>query len=192
VTDKDSAIQAKASESNPTPKRAWSFPNARHQILFWGLALSGLGLDLWTKKAIFMRLSRNGHIDVIDHFMRFILAENDGAAFSLASGQQHLLVTVSTVALFAVLCLFLLGQTRSTLMTICLGLFAGGISGNLWDRVFNEGRVRDFIDVYVGAYHWPTFNIADSLLCIAVGLMLISTLFTPTGQPDPARAQPQK
>ncbi len=137
-----------------------------------------------------MRLNVNDHIDVIDHFMRFILAENDGAAFSLAAGQQYLLVTVSAVALIVVLCLFLLGQARSTLMTTCLGLFAGGISGNLWDRMFNEGRVRDFIDVYVGTYHWPTFNVADSLLCIAVGLMLVSTLFT--GQPDRARVQPQK
>ena len=190
MTDRDSAIQGKPSESDRVPVKSWSFPHARQQVLFWGLALTGVGLDLWTKKAIFMRLNVNGHINVIDNFMRFILAENDGAAFSLASGQQHLLVAVSTVALIAVICLFLLGQARSTMMTICLGLFAGGISGNLWDRVFNEGRVRDFIDVYVGNHHWPTFNVADSLLCIAVGLMLISTLFT--GQPDPAHAQPQK
>jgi len=189
VTDRDSAIQEKSSESELTPTKSWSFPNAGQQVLFWGLALSGLGLDLWTKKAIFMRLNVNDHIDVIDHFMRFILAENDGAAFSLASGQQYLLVTVSAIALIAVLCIFLLGQAGSIMMTICLGLFAGGISGNLWDRVLNEGKVRDFIDVYVGAYHWPTFNIADSLLCIAVGLMLVSSL---TGQPDRAHAQPQK
>lgn len=192
MSNKDTTIPGDSPTTAACPKKSWVFPGIKHQVLFWGLSLGGLGLDLWTKKAIFMRLTPNDHIDVIDHFMRFILAENDGAAFSLAAGQQHLLVAVSTVALIVVLYLFLLGQTRSVTMTICLGLFAGGISGNLWDRVFNEGRVRDFIDVYVGGYHWPTFNIADSLLCIAVGLMLISTLSAPTAQPDQAHAQPQK
>ncbi|MFC1766883.1 signal peptidase II, partial [Planctomycetota bacterium] len=66
---------------------------------------------------------------------------------------------------------------RSRLMTVSLGLFAAGVAGNLHDRAFLGGRVRDFIDVYIGEHHWPTFNVADSLLCIAVGLLLISNLF---------------
>jgi signal peptidase II len=54
-----------------------------------------------------------------------------------------------------------------------------GVGGNLYDRLFNDGRVRDFIDVnlYVNNYHWPTFNIADSLLCIGVGLCLLDAFF---------------
>jgi signal peptidase II len=46
----------------------------------------------------------------------------------------------------------------------------------LYDRLFNDGQVRDFIDVYYRSYHWHTFNVADSLLCIGVGLLIISTL----------------
>ncbi len=61
---------------------------------------------------------------------------------------------------------------------IALGLFTGGILGNLYDRIFNDGMVRDFIDVYIGNKHWPTFNVADGLLCIGVGLLIISTFVT--------------
>ncbi|NOG84419.1 MAG: hypothetical protein HND49_11560 [Planctomycetes bacterium] len=52
-----------------------------------------------------------------------------------------------------------------------------GAIGNLWDRIFYH-HVRDFIDVHIGRlYHWPTFNLADSFICIGVGLLLYETLF---------------
>jgi len=62
---------------------------------------------------------------------------------------------------------------------VALGLFAAGVCGNLWDRAFNDGLVRDFIDVvYWPGRHWPSFNVADSMLCVAVGLLVVTTLFT--------------
>ena len=55
------------------------------------------------------------------------------------------------------------------MVQVALGLFAAGVSGNLWDRIFNGGQVRDFIDVvYWPGRHWHTFNVADAMLCIAV------------------------
>jgi signal peptidase II len=55
-------------------------------------------------------------------------------------------------------------------------ILAGAI-GNLWDRIFYH-HVRDFIDVHLGmGYHWPTFNIADSLICIGVVLLFCEALF---------------
>ena len=62
-------------------------------------------------------------------------------------------------------------------MAVALGLFTAGITGNLYDRAFNDGLVRDFIDVVIPVidYPWPAFNIADSLLCIAIGLLIICT-----------------
>ncbi len=57
-------------------------------------------------------------------------------------------------------------------------MILSGAIGNLWDRIFHH-HVRDFIDVHLGmGYHWPTFNIADSLICVGVGLVLYETLFT--------------
>jgi signal peptidase II len=64
-------------------------------------------------------------------------------------------------------------------MLIAVSCINAGIIGNLYDRFFNEGRVRDFIDVYVGSYHWPTFNVADSLLCIGVGILLLLSFTAP-------------
>ncbi len=77
------------------------------------------------------------------------------------------------------------------LLTVALGLLAGGISGNLYDRLFHDGTVRDFIDVYVGTHHWPTFNVADALLCTAVGLLIISSYITDR-QSQSAHDPPQK
>jgi len=80
--------------------------------------------------------------------------------------------------LIVVLAIFLLSTTERKLVPIALGLFAAGVCGNLWDRIFNDGSVRDFIDVYYRQYHWPAFNIADIMLCVAVGLLIVSTVFT--------------
>jgi signal peptidase II len=107
--------------------------------------------------------------------LRIVIAENIGAAFGIASGQRILLMAVSAAATIAVIYFFLFGRDRKTLLTISLALFLAGILGNAYDRIFNEGRVRDFIDVYYKDWHWPAFNVADSLLCIAVFLLLLAS-----------------
>jgi signal peptidase II len=159
--------------------------------LFWPLALFGVTLDLWTKQQAFARIDPVNGLDLIEGFLSFNLAHNTGAAFSMAAGKTVFLCSISSVALVAVLVFFLIRKDFTVLMTVALGLLAGGIAGNLWDRLFHEGRVRDFIDVYVGTYHWPTFNVADALLCTAVGLLIISTYITDR-QSQSAHDQPQK
>lgn len=132
-------------------------------------------LDLWTKKAAFDRLGQHEIYTVIDGFLQFVRAENDGAAFGFFAGKAHFLTAVSCVAAVVILAIFLFGGNRQKLVNIALGLFAAGVCGNLYDRAFNNGLVRDFIDVYYRGYHWHTFNIADALLCVGVGLLMIST-----------------
>jgi signal peptidase II len=56
-----------------------------------------------------------------------------------------------------------------------LALILGGAVGNLLDRIFH-GAVTDFVDVYVGTYHWHTFNVADSAISVGIGLMLLDML----------------
>lgn len=160
-------------------------------LLFWPLALFGVAFDLWTKHEAFARIDPVHGLDLIKGFLSFNLAYNTGAAFSMASGKTVFLCSISSVALVAVLAVFLFRKDWTVLMTVALGLFAGGIAGNLYDRLFNDGTVRDFIDVYVGSHHWPTFNVADSLLCIAVGVLLISSFITDR-QSRSAHDPPQK
>jgi signal peptidase II len=158
--------------------RARSFVRVREHFVFWPLVILGLAFDLWTKKAVFEWLGDKYppvHV-VISGYLRLLVAENAGAAFGIAQGQKILLLIVSLVAMVAVIYFFLFGRDRKTLLTISLALFLAGILGNAYDRVFNNGMVRDFIDVYYKDWHWPAFNIADSLLCVAVFLLLIASL----------------
>jgi signal peptidase II len=58
-----------------------------------------------------------------------------------------------------------------------LALILGGAAGNAFDRIVS-GRVTDFLDFYIGAYHWPTFNVADSGVVIGSGLLLLDMLLS--------------
>ncbi len=167
-----------------------ALPDAKAQLTFWSLLVVGLALDLWTKRVVFDWLEHRGSVSIINGFLQFVRALNNGAAFGVMAGKPYLLATVSVVALIVIFAVFLFSRSRQRLVHIALGLFAAGVCGNLYDRIFNGGLVRDFVDVYCGRYHWPAFNVADSLLCIGVGLLFISTFFT--GQSSRRHAQQRK
>ena len=166
----------------------FQFPPAAYHRIFWPVVILGIIADLWTKSAVFKWLSdlpctckqypliENGpckQYTLIEGWFDFVMRYNDGAAFSIASGQRFILVSVSVIAMFVVVGIFLFGKIDKKIMVVILGLFLAGIVGNLYDRA-TSGLVRDFIDIhYREVYHWPAFNIADSMLCTAVGLMII-------------------
>ncbi|MFA5252865.1 MAG: signal peptidase II [Phycisphaerae bacterium] len=155
-------------------------PDLRAHLIFWPLVVIGIALDVWSKSAVFDWLGQhNGSVSIIDGFLRLVMATNDGAAFGLFAGNMGWLIAVSCVALAAVFAYFLFGGVRQRLVQVALGFFAAGVCGNLYDRMFNDGLVRDFIDVYYRQHHWPAFNVADSMLCIAVGLGVISCFWVP-------------
>ncbi len=154
-------------------------PDRQAHLVFWPLTVLGIALDLWTKKAVFDWLEPHDSISIVDGFLRLVMAINNGAAFGLFAGHPNWLIAVSVVALIVIFTVFLFGGTKQKLFNAALALFAAGICGNLYDRIFNDGMVRDFIDVYYRRNHWPAFNVADSMLCIAVGLGIISCLWVP-------------
>ncbi|UCF00091.1 MAG: signal peptidase II [Planctomycetota bacterium] len=157
-----------------------ALPSLRAHLVFWSLMAAGLLLDLWSKSVVFdwLQQQQRDSFTIIDGFLQLVVTENAGAAFGIAAGQTKLLVGVSVIALIAILAIFFFSKTEHALVHAALGLFAAGVCGNLWDRIFNGGMVRDFIDVSYRQYHWPAFNVADSMLCIGVGLLIISSLFT--------------
>ena len=168
-----------------------TLPDSKAQLTFWSLLVVGLVLDLWTKKAVFDWLDHRRSVSIINGFLQLVRVLNNGAAFGILAGKPYLLTAVSVVALVAIFTVFLFSRSQQRLVHIALGLFAAGVCGNLYDRIFNDGLVRDFIDVvYWPGEHWPAFNVADSLLCIGVGLLLISTFFT--GRSSRRRAQQHK
>ncbi len=162
-------------------RQAFALPDLAAHLVFWPLMAAGLTLDLWSKRAVFNWLEQKpgNDVSIIDGFLQLVAMENKGAAFGIAAGQYHLLVAVSVIALIVIFAVFVFSGTRQKLVHIALALFAAGVCGNLYDRIFNNGLVRDFIDVYYRQYHWPAFNVADSLLCVGVGLMIISSFRAP-------------
>jgi signal peptidase II len=138
-----------------------------------------VALDQSTKQYVDTTFNLYESRPVIEGFFNLTYVRNSGAAFGLLSRQnpQFLrLFFLSVTGLALLIVSFYYNRTPwSKRLTLCgLGLIMGGALGNGIDR-YAMGQVIDFLDVYVGNYHWPAFNIADSTICIGVGLLLIDS-----------------
>ena len=185
--------ESKILDETMTKHKGLIVPDLKAHLIFWPLTVSGLALDLWSKKAVFHFLEQEQVYSVIDGFTQFVRALNDGAAWCIFSGNTVMLAAISIIALTAVFIIFISSGQQPRLVHVALGFFAAGVSGNLYDRIFNGGLVRDFIDVYYRNYHWPAFNVADSLLCIGVGLLIVPIIWDIfTAKPAQKRDQQQK
>ena len=116
----------------------------------------------------------NTSIAIIDNFFYIDYSSNTGAAFSILSGHNILLIVVSLI-LCVVLYHFMYSFKDNKYNSIAFGILFGGILGNLADRLF-VGYVRDFISFKIGSYFFPTFNIADMAIIIGVVLIGISSI----------------
>lgn len=145
------------------------------------LAAGIVALDQYTKWLTLKYLSNPDAFGflpattVIPNFLRFIYAENRGAAFSILYGHVELLALVSIIAIGILVFFFRSLNPSETWGRLALGMILGGAIGNLYDRVF-RGFVVDMIDAYIGEHHWPTFNVADSFICIGMTLLVIQML----------------
>ena len=147
---------------------------------FFVIAIVVLLLDRLAKWAVASNIVLGAHDDLIPGFFRLTHVENPGAAFGLfadssAQWKVGALVSFSILALIVVSALLWKHSHSLSTMTIGLSLILGGAVGNLWDRMI-YGRVVDFLDFYVGSYHWPAFNVADSAIVIGA-VLLISEIF---------------
>jgi len=136
------------------------------------LGLVVLVLDQLSKQWIRNVFYHGESRPVIEGIFNLVYVRNPGAAWGILGKQGAVLIVLSIAVLF-----LLIVYRRSFLADgighkIVFGLMLGGIVGNLVDRI-RYGWVTDFLDFHIGARHWPAFNIADSAICIAVGLYLI-------------------
>ncbi len=166
------------SRSDSQARTMGRWPDAKAHRIFWSIVIIGAGADLWSKWAVFkwLRDVPGQEYSVIDGLFNLVMRQNSGAAFSIAQGRTAILVAVSVIALAVVLGVFVFGRVHHRIVQAALALFAAGITGNLYDRAFNAGFVRDFLDFYWRRAHWPAFNLADSMLCTAVGLLLLTNI----------------
>lgn len=134
-------------------------------------------LDLFAKYFVFEKFEEVGRVVIIPNVLAIICSENEGIVFGLAQGNNRIFIILSFVAIATISWFYHSFSKSGFSITFAFGMILAGAIGNLWDRVFHH-HVRDFIDVHVGRlYHWPTFNLADSFICIGVGLLLWGTLF---------------
>ena len=152
--------------------------------LLWLLAASILVLDRFTKVWIATKISfgtygeENGAITVVSHFFYLVHVGNTGAAWSILTGKSVLLAALATATLAAIYFWRRALGLHHRMAQVCFGLLCGGIAGNLVDRI-HYGYVVDFIDLHFGSYVYPTFNVADSGICIGVLLYLWHSLRAP-------------
>lgn len=143
-------------------------------ILLIGLAV--LFLDQLTKQAIRAKLVYGDSIPVIDGFFNLVYVRNDGAAWNILAGRGIILILISfsvMLALYIYRRKIIEGRKRNEVL---MGLLFGGIAGNLIDRI-RFGWVTDFLDFEFGSYHYPSFNVADSAICIVFAVYLVMSFF---------------
>ena len=167
--------------------------SADRYAIFFSIAVFGCLLDLATKQWIFDRLGLPGEKPTLwlwEGVFGFQISLNEGALFGLGPGRVVLFATLSILVVPVIIYwLFVARAARDLLLTIALGLVTAGILGNLYDRLGLPGlawnyanalhdvgdpvyAVRDWIRVMIGSFHWPNFNLADSMLVCGAILLV--------------------
>ena len=147
----------------------------RNIIIFVLLAAVVIALDQLTKSAIVARFSMYESYAIVNNFFNLVYVMNPGAAFGFLAGAsatfRYIFFIGITVLAIALIIFYLVkSKPKSILIVLSLTLIFAGAVGNLTDRI-RFGAVVDFLDVYVGTWHWPAFNVADS--AISIGAILI-------------------
>jgi len=137
-------------------------------------------LDQITKYYVDASMRLHESIPVIDGLFSITHVRNPGAAFGFLADASPVFraiffVAVTVLAIFLVLHYIWKSRAEEPRLTFALSLILSGAVGNLIDRV-RLGEVIDFLDVYIGAYHWPAFNVADSAISVGAVILLIEII----------------
>lgn len=166
--------------SAKSPNKAWQ------RLTWFGLtAIAGGGCDLqtktWAERALAGRPGQS--LAIIDPWLEFDLAYNRGTAFSLVRdlGDARWFFGVLALAVVAILVVNVVRSQASRMELLALGAIAGGAIGNGIDRLIHlsaaEAGVVDFIKVnYPWGGSWPTFNVADVLIAVGIGVLILGSM----------------
>jgi len=143
----------------------------------WGVILILAMLDQFTKILVLRFIPFQESIPVIPNFFSLTHVYNTGAAFGMLHDSNLFFVFLATLAFVALI--VMRKHFQGGLMQTGWILLLAGIIGNVTDRL-RLGHVVDFLDFQFGSYHWPSFNVADSCICIAATLFLLSSFQSPS------------
>lgn len=155
-------------------------PKFRSALPWLVLSAVVIGLDLYTKHLIQNAFVYGEHLPVTG-FFDLVRYHNTGAAFSFlanAGGWQHGFFTAVSTLASAVMVYLLVKHPHQQLFCLGLALVLGGALGNLYDRL-TLGYVVDFLLFYYQQWAWPAFNVADSAICVGVGLLMLDSFRQP-------------
>jgi signal peptidase II len=159
------------------------------------LTLAVVILDRATKAWFESQTVEGWHREVVHNFIYLVHSRNPGIAFGVFAdspsiGMRIALILGSAIVIGALAWLFVAGQSSGSLTAAGLALLLGGATGNVTDRIVH-GAVTDFFEVWLGNYHWPAFNVADSAITIGAFLIIIDVLFFHKHQaPEVSNRQP--
>lgn len=167
-----------------------------HRASYVAITIATIILDLVTKGWILQNFAIHDRREVIPGFFNLVHVRNTGAAFGLGAESgaiMPMILTAGAIFVFVFVAIYAYRTPRTErLLQIALHLVMGGAIGNLIDR-FRFGSVVDFLDVYVtiggDQHHWPAFNVADSAICIGIGMMLIDMWRKPAEQRSALRTE---
>jgi signal peptidase II len=151
-----------------------------HLYKWLGISVVVVTLDLYTKHLIEDAFAY-GEMLTFTSFFDLVHYHNEGSAFGFlhdAGGiQRWFFAGVSTIAIIVITYLLHKHRTEKLFCT-GLALVLGGAIGNLYDRV-TLGYVIDFLNFHYQHMYWPAFNVADSAICVGVGLLLLDSFKKP-------------
>lgn len=144
------------------------------------LTLAVVALDRATKAWFETQTDENWRHEVVRHFIYLVHSRNPGIAFSLfadsSSPWLRILLIGGSLLVICVLAWLLVAGQGGSLTCAGIALLLGGATGNLTDRIIH-GAVTDFLEVWIGTYRWPAFNVADSAITIGAILLVVDLLF---------------
>ncbi len=148
--------------------------------IFFFIVVAVVLFDQLTKLWVVRSFALFESLEIIPGFFNLTYLTNKGAAFGFLAGhngawRHYLFLVLGCVALVVIVMAWSRLRYEHRLYAISLPLIAGGAIGNLIDRV-RLGSVVDFLDVFVGSYHWPAFNVADSAISMGVALFLLANI----------------
>jgi signal peptidase II len=147
--------------------------------LLW-LTLTIVVLDRATKAWFETLTSEGWRHEVVRHFIYLVHSRNPGIAFSIFADSHspwlRILLIGGSLVVICVLAWLLVAGQGGAMTCAGLALLLGGATGNLTDRILH-GAVTDFLEVWLGTYRWPAFNVADSAITIGAALRILDLLF---------------